>query len=164
VGGNPVNWVDPYGLEAMPVPAGPIPLPIPNPTPYGSDANKTLAKGLDDLIGRLLGSLPSIRIECIGTHCIPVMHDEDGSDDSSEAQAPGCPTENDGFKPKKKWDGKKVKNPNGPGYGWPDKDGNVWVPTGPGSSAHGGPHWDVQSSGGRYINVYPGGRRRPGRK
>lgn len=76
-----------------------------------------------------------------------------------DAQAPGMPTEKDGFYPPKKWDGKKVKNPRGPGYGWPDKDGNIWVPTGP--KGHGGPHWDVQGPRGkRYRNVLPGGKER----
>ncbi|WP_414833990.1 polymorphic toxin type 37 domain-containing protein [Afifella sp. YEN Y35] len=78
------------------------------------------------------------------------------------ADAPGKPTEEDGFKPPKNWNGQKVKSPNGRGYGWPDKSGNVWVPTGPGPAAHGGPHWDVQRPGGGYINVYPGGRTRGG--
>jgi len=48
-----------------------------------------------------------------------------------------------------------VKNPNGRGSGWLDDKGNVWVPTGQGGSAHGGPHWDVQTPGGGYINVRP---------
>lgn len=81
----------------------------------------------------------------------------------NEADAPGQPKEEDGYTAPKKWDGKKVRSPNGRGYGWPDKNGNVWVPTGPGSSAHGGPHWDVQRPGGGYINVYPGGKTRGGR-
>jgi hypothetical protein len=74
----------------------------------------------------------------------------------NDAQAPGKPTEKDGFVPKKKWDGKKVKNPNGPGYGWPDKNGEVWIPTGP--NGHGCPHWDVEDPNGDYRNVVPGGR------
>ena len=49
---------------------------------------------------------------------------------------------------------KKVKNPNGKGSGWIDKQGRVWVPT-----DHGGthaPHWDRQEpKGGGYTNVYP---------
>ncbi|WP_373695638.1 polymorphic toxin type 37 domain-containing protein [Stenotrophomonas sp. C1657] len=53
-----------------------------------------------------------------------------------------------------------VKSPNGRGSGWLDKSGDVWVPSGQGGGAHGGPHWDVQSPNGDYINVYPGGRRR----
>lgn len=75
---------------------------------------------------------------------------------TDDAQAPGMPTENDGFYPPKKWDGKKVKNPNGPGYGWPDKKGSVWIPTGP--NGHGCPHWDVEHPDGSYDNVVPGGR------
>lgn len=82
------------------------------------------------------------------------------------AQAPGMPIEKDGYTPPKKWDGKRVKNPNGPGYGWPDKKGNVWVPTGNGGakpgttgSAHGGPHWDVQDpKTGLHKNILPGGK------
>ena len=78
---------------------------------------------------------------------------------TDDVQAPGKPTEQDGYYPPKKWDGKKVKNPKGPGYGWPDKDGNIWVPTGP--KGHGGPHWDVQVPRGRsYRNVLPGGKER----
>ena len=76
---------------------------------------------------------------------------------NDDAQAPGMPTENDGYVPPKKWDGKKVKNQNGKGgVGWPDKDGNVWVPTGP--KGHGGPHWDVQFPSGGYKNILPGGK------
>lgn len=53
-----------------------------------------------------------------------------------------------------------VPNPNGPGYGWEDKRGDVWVPTGPTDPSkgisHGGPHWDVQNpiTGGR-TNKFP---------
>lgn len=87
-----------------------------------------------------------------------------------EDRAPGKPTADDGFFPGKKWDGKKVRAPNGKGYGYPDKDGSVWVPTGVGGAqpgtvgdAHSGPHWDVQHPGGGYDNVYPGGKVRPGK-
>lgn len=77
----------------------------------------------------------------------------------SGAQAPGKPTEADGYTPPKKWDGEKVRNPNGAGYGWPDKNGEVWVPTGPGPMAHGGPHWDVQNpQTGGHRNILPGGK------
>jgi RHS repeat-associated protein len=48
-----------------------------------------------------------------------------------------------------------VTNPNGPGYGWEDRSGDVWVPTGWGGAAHGGPHWDVQTPGGGYRNAKP---------
>lgn len=78
-----------------------------------------------------------------------------------QRSVPGKPTEKDGFTPPKKSDGKKVKNPNGPGYGWLDDKGRVWVPSG--ADGHGGPHWDVQNPKGGYINIYPGGKKRGGK-
>ena len=79
----------------------------------------------------------------------------------NDAQAPGKPTEKDGFVPKKNWDGKKVKHPVTGQVGWPDKKGDVWVPTGVGPLAHGGPHWDVISKDGkRHRNIVPGGKQR----
>jgi hypothetical protein len=74
------------------------------------------------------------------------------------AKAPGKPTADDGYVPAKNWDGEKVRNPNGAGAGYPDENGHVWVPTGEGPLAHGGPHWDVQNPNGGYRNVYPGGK------
>ncbi|MBU1109987.1 MAG: hypothetical protein KKB51_25120 [Candidatus Riflebacteria bacterium] len=82
---------------------------------------------------------------------------ESADKDEKPAKEPGQPTETDGFKPKKNWNGQKVKSPNGNDYGYPDKKGNVWVPTGTGTGAHGGPHWDVQHPNGTHTNVYPGG-------
>jgi hypothetical protein len=73
----------------------------------------------------------------------------------SDAQAPGKPTQKDGYVPPKNYDGKKVKTKKG--YGWKDENGKVWIPTGP--KGHGGPHWDVQSKDGKtYENIMPGGR------
>lgn len=82
--------------------------------------------------------------------------------ESDPAKAPGKPTKEDGFLEPKK-DRGMVKPPGGGKKGWPDKKGNVWTPTGPGSGdgtrrPHGGPHWDVESPGGDHWNVYPGGR------
>jgi len=74
------------------------------------------------------------------------------------ARAPGVPTSADGFIPPKRWNGRMAKNPNGDGMGYPDEKGRVWIPTGDGPLAHGGPHWDVQIPGGGYSNVYPGGK------
>jgi len=81
--------------------------------------------------------------------------------DPNGPKAPGKPTEADGFKSPKGGDN-WVPNPNpgkgGSGYGWEDSKGDVWCPTGPagpGSRAHGGPHWDVQSPGGGYRNRRP---------
>lgn len=66
---------------------------------------------------------------------------------------PGVPTAEDGFVPPKNWDSEKVRTRGGQ-YGYPDKKGNVWVPTNPGN-AHGGSHWDVQHKDGSHTNVYP---------
>ncbi len=83
-------------------------------------------------------------------------NEKEAASEDEIAQAPGKPTENDGFVPKKNWDGKKVKHTRG--WGWPDKNGNIWIPFGP--KGHGGPHWDVQRPGRSkdYDNVVPGGR------
>jgi hypothetical protein len=67
--------------------------------------------------------------------------------DNPEAAAPGYVPPKGG----PSW----VPNPNGSGSGWVDASGDVWVPTGQGGLAHGGPHWDVQTPGGGYRNVYP---------
>lgn len=139
---SPLMYVDPTGLNSKPKywnPLGPIFGPI---TP-GSPQNKQFVKACLDGLG-WLGSF---------------LNNDDKSGDKDGADAPGKPTEKDGFKPKKTWDGKKVKNPNKRGgYGYPDKDVKVWVPTGP--NGHGGAHWDVQYPKGGYHNQYPGGRRR----
>lgn len=79
--------------------------------------------------------------------------------DPAGAKAPGKPTEAEGFLDPA--DGERwVKNPNGKGFGWEDANGNVWVPTGHGATAHAGPHWDVQMRDGTHLNVYPGGSTR----
>lgn len=73
----------------------------------------------------------------------------------TQAGAPGKPTEKDGFIPPKKWDGKKVPHPETGQYGYPDKYGSIWVPSGLGNLAHGGPHWDVIDKHGDHRNVRP---------
>jgi hypothetical protein len=86
-----------------------------------------------------------------------ISQEQNGLYDIDNAQAPGKPTKEDGYTPPKKWDGKKVKNPEDGGYGWPDKKGHIWIPTGP--KAHRGPHWDVQDpKTGRHRNILPGGK------
>jgi hypothetical protein len=81
--------------------------------------------------------------------------------DPQNPKAPGKPSEADGFKDPK-GGGNWAPNPNpdkvGSGYGWQDSKGDVWCPTGPagpGSRAHGGSHWDVQSPSGGYRNKRP---------
>ncbi len=88
--------------------------------------------------------------------------------DKTGAKAPGQPGTAEGFVPPKAGD-RWVPNPSAKGknrFGWEDADGNVWVPTGPGSparpgDAHGGPHWDVIDKNGKKIkDAYPGGHTR----
>jgi len=76
----------------------------------------------------------------------------DNAYDTSGPKAPGRPSNEDGFECPKTGDN-WVQNPNGDGWGWEAKDGSVWVPTGKGGTAHGGPHWDVQFPKGGYKNV-----------
>jgi len=68
------------------------------------------------------------------------------------------------FAPPANWDGEMVTVEHGPyagRRGYPDRNGNIWVPTRPGES-HGGPHFDVQLEGGRrgHVNVYPNNKER----
>lgn len=76
--------------------------------------------------------------------------------DLYDLSIPAKPTEKDGFIPPKKWEGQKVRHPETGQYGWPDKGGRIWVPSGP--YGHGGPHWDVVDEDGEHINVLPGGK------
>lgn len=82
----------------------------------------------------------------------------DNAYDPNGPKAPGKPGADDGYFPPKggpNW----VPNPNpgkgGSSWGWEDKKGDVWCPTGQGDNAHGGPHWDIQSPGGGYRNKRP---------
>lgn len=77
--------------------------------------------------------------------------------DPHGSKAPGKPGAAEGFQPPKGGD-QWVESPTRRGKGWLDKNGDVWVPTGQGSDAHGGPHWDVQQKSGGYRNVMPGGK------
>ena len=58
---------------------------------------------------------------------------------------PKIPPEHPLYVPPKKGRKNKVKNPNGPGKGWPAKDGGVWIPD---NNMHGGSGWTVQHPGG----------------
>ncbi len=61
------------------------------------------------------------------------------------------PPEETGYKSPEGWNGQKVGSARG--YGWPDENGNVWVPDNHGGQ--GQPHWDVQLPGGNYYKVPP---------
>ena len=56
--------------------------------------------------------------------------------------------------PKKNPNPKKVRNPNGKGYGWPSESGGVWVPD---NKQHGGAGWTEQFPNGKHKHHYPGG-------
>ena len=121
---------------------------------------------LDDLPGipgvcKLLpgAPLPSLDDPPFVPPILPIVPPEDAFDPDGP-KAPGKPGPDEGYIEPKRGD-IWVKNPNGPGYDWKDKNGNVWIPTAKTPNiAHGRPHWDVQQKGGGYENVEPGGRRR----
>jgi hypothetical protein len=61
----------------------------------------------------------------------------------------GKPGKEHGFEPDKNWDGKtkrRVPNDKSKDKGYPDENGNVWVPK---DHQHGGPGWEVQHKDGR---------------
>nr|WKF59728.1 tRNA(Glu)-specific nuclease WapA [Paraburkholderia busanensis] len=134
VGGNPVQFSDPEGLQwAFPIPAGPMPGMGPQ------------VGGVPPWFNDLVNGITSIK---------PPTN----AYDPNGPKAPGKPSAADGFQDPKggeNW----VPNPNpgrgGSAWGWEDSSGDVWCPTGQGGNAHGGPHWDVQSPGGRNRNVRP---------
>lgn len=68
-------------------------------------------------------------------------------------KAPGKPTKDNGFISTKKWDGKQVKSYHGVGYRWPDKERNIWVPSG--ENCHGCLYWEVQAFDGSITILFP---------
>jgi RHS repeat-associated protein len=131
VGGNPLSGTDPSGLC-------PMCLAIPFLGGSALDIGATVAifGGGAALIDRMFAKPPS------------------NAYDPSGPKAPGKPGGKEGFCEPKGGDN-WTPNPNGKGFGWQDAKGDVWVPTGQGGLAHGGPHWDVQTPGGGYRNVKP---------
>lgn len=145
--------------------------------PFGSVAGGSIGSFLGPVAfagGVLMGGLVGVMVKIflddkipsykVPTYNIRYINDYRKSslysdDKINDAQAPGIPTVEDGYKAPKNWDRKKVKNPNGIGWGWPDSKGSVWITTGP--NGHGGPHWDVQDpKTGRHRNIMPGGKER----
>ncbi|MDM5182148.1 polymorphic toxin type 37 domain-containing protein, partial [Massilia sp. DJPM01] len=145
VGGNPLSSIDPTGL---------VPNPLELACAGGPNPVCVVGVGLDVATWIWPGAA------LVGGSAIIIASSGKPPSDATDpngAKAPGKPGDAEGFCDSKKgpkW-GKSPK-----GSGWVDDKGNVWVPTGPGDLAHGGPHWDVQNAGGGYINVYPGGKRR----
>lgn len=73
--------------------------------------------------------------------------------DAASSNPKDSPPDHPDFIPPKKGN-KKVKNPNGAGWGWLDDKGNVWVWD---PKMHGGPGWVIQKPGGGHGHAYPGG-------
>jgi hypothetical protein len=77
---------------------------------------------------------------------------------------PGFPRETSAYSPPDNYDYKKIKNPNFgkyegncndvSRYGWPDKHGSVWVPSGPGKYGEQS-HWDIEYLDGSHENFFP---------
>jgi RHS repeat-associated protein len=137
---NPVRYVDPDGRNPL----------------VGVLEGVVIGGGLGGIPGAIIGGIIGGII--VGGAAVLVHHQfvkpPKDAYDPKGPKAPGKPTEADGFRDPKggeDW----VRNPNGKGAGWLDENGEVWVPTGWGGTAHGGPHWDVQSPGGGYRNVWP---------
>ena len=131
VGGNPLSYTDPTGLIVFIPPA--------------------VVWGVPIVAGAWWAATHPISGP---TYAKP----PDNAYDPNGPKAPGQPGPENGYFPPKggpNW----VPNPNpgsgGSGYGWEDKKGDVWCPTGPGGRSHGGPHWDVQTPGGGYRNERP---------
>ena len=165
---NPISYVDPYGESGFaaalagwassawgltlvdgPLPVGDI-IYVAGCTVLGALAiveTIMLAEKVADLVQEATDTTPDSAERPTDENGNPVVK-------------PGeQPTADDGYVPPKKgprWNKEKK--------GWEDSAGNVWVPAPTGSkSGHGGGHWDVQSPGGGYTNVYPGGKVRGGK-
>ena len=113
---------------------------------YNSDTNKNVAEALKESFTYNLDRIKNF-----------FAQDEEKSEvKTAEKQSlPDMkknPPAHPDYVPPKKWDGQKVKNPNGKGSGWPAKNGDVWVPENhKGSHA---PHWDVQHKDGSHTPIY----------
>ncbi|WP_275897136.1 RHS repeat-associated core domain-containing protein [Stenotrophomonas sp. G4] len=126
VGGNPINSVDPLGLQARAL----RPTYYPgNYTTGGSEeyGGPRLDAGSFGIVGTIVLVSPSL------PQLARALYNKPPADatDPNGAKAPGLPGEVEGYcAPKKgpQW----VKSPNGRGSGWLDKSGDVWVPSGQG--------------------------------
>ena len=85
----------------------------------------------------------------------PVAFGEEGTPPDS-THPKDVPPDHPDFTPPKKGN-KKKKNPDGKGWGWVDKDGNIWewFP-----DMHGGAGWIIHKPKGGHGHAYPGGGRR----
>jgi hypothetical protein len=142
-GNNPINRIDVFGCN-----------PVSDAMDYLVDS---LAEPLNNMASNLRYMIDSARINLFGEPvpdpnaqvCITQGPPETFSREDIRASILflagtrlGPPSRGTGYKPPKNWNGELVKNPNGPGSGYPSKGGKVWVPTDhKGTHA---PHYDVQ--------------------
>lgn len=104
---------------------------------YNSDANKNFAEALKELFTYNLNRIKSFfakdeknsEAKTVENQS-PITDEEVKSGKEAEKQSlPGMkknPPAHPDYEPPKKWDGQKVKKPNGKGSGWPAKNGDVW--------------------------------------
>lgn len=141
---NPINYMDPHGTNPI---AGAI---------DGGEIGFAVGGPPGAVVGAVIGAIGGYLVADQLSNLIFAKPPKDAYAPKGP-KAPGKPGEAEGFKDPKggeNW----VRNPNGSGNGWEADNGEVWVPTGQGKGAHGGPHWDVQNpkTGGR-RNVRPKG-------
>lgn len=141
-GSNPVRYRDPDGRNPL---AGVWP---------GVQIGGTIGGPVGAIAGGIVGGIVT-GLAAAAIHEYFVKPPADAYDPNG-AKAPGKPPAETGFRDPKggeNW----VPNPNpyGKRWGWEDDSSRVWVPTGRGPFAHGGPHWDVQLPDGTHINVRP---------
>jgi hypothetical protein len=156
VGNDPVNLVDPMGTQALALCAfGPAPCTV----GIAQTAIQIIAAGgavaaMASLPGDSQNTAPSLVTNNMFIKPPANAWDQNGP------KAPGYPGDYPGIGADKgipykdpKGGPNWVQNPNGKGWGW-ESGNDVWVPTGQGGLAHGGPHYDVQVGKGN-VNVYP---------
>ena len=88
---------------------------------------------------------------CYLIDTIPTCYDQTEAFTSSNPK--DSPPDHPNFEAPKKGNLKK-RDPNGKGWGWVDKKGNVWKWT---PKMHGGEGWTIQQPDGGHSHAYPGG-------
>jgi len=148
---NPVMYVDPTGManegpvEAIALIFGSIAFVaiLSEIVPYEQAAN----------ILSYIGSLDLSVDGLLDMYDLILSYIADGNLNYLITGVGSAPPDHPDFTPPKKGN-RKVKNPNGFGYGWEAKDGGVWVWT-PGMD--GGEGWTIQYPNGNHKHAYPGG-------
>ena len=89
----------------------------------------------------------------IARNTYDLQHTGSGNTSTEVTNPRNSPPDHPDFTPPKGGN-KKVRNPNGKGWGWIDAKGNVWVWE---PRMHGGKGWSIQEPGGGHGHAYPGG-------